>query len=102
MNLCVIRDISLSYTWKVILQLYAFHSQEKGLRCKCRRNSNLEVVEYSEISAEQAAARDTWGRLQYNWSNVCMHYFSVAWLTKVVKHLEKKGARCAPPTIFKA
>ena len=68
----------------------------------CRRNGHLEVVEYSEISAQQAAARDTWGRLQYNWSNVCMHYFSVAWLTKVVRHLEKNGARCPPPHLPRA
>jgi hypothetical protein len=62
----------------------------------CRRNGKVEVVEYSEISAEQKSARDTWGRLQYNWSNVCMHYFSLAWLTKVVKHLEKNGSKYAP------
>lgn len=52
------------------------------------------MVEYSEISAEQAAARDAHGRLKFNWSNICMHYFSVAWLHEVVERLEGEGARC--------
>eukprot|EP00892_Ulva_mutabilis_P003339 jgi/Ulvmu1/1377/UM011_0105.1 len=58
-----------------------------------RRKGNLEVVEYSEISASQAAARDARGRLRFNWSNICMHYFSVAWLHDVAKHVENGGAR---------
>lgn len=53
------------------------------------------VVEYSEISPSQATARDARGRLKFNWSNICMHYFSVAWLHEVVKQLESDGARCA-------
>lgn len=55
------------------------------------------MVEYSEISASQATARDAHGRLKFNWSNICMHYFSVAWLQDVVLRLESGGARCGAP-----
>ncbi len=44
----------------------------------------LHVLEYSELDPAKAAALDpATGQLYYNWSNICMHYFSLAFLHKV-------------------
>ncbi len=47
--------------------------------------STLTVVEYSELDPAVATAPDpdTPGCLMYNWGNICMHYFSTAWLQRV-------------------
>lgn len=40
-----------------------------------------QVLEYSELDPATASAADpATGQLYYNWSNICMHYFDVAWL----------------------
>ncbi|KXZ54652.1 hypothetical protein GPECTOR_4g718 [Gonium pectorale] len=48
----------------------------------------LAVLEYSELDPSLAsAANPATGQLYYNWSNICMHYFSVAWLRRVADSL---------------
>jgi UDP-N-acetylglucosamine/UDP-N-acetylgalactosamine diphosphorylase len=46
------------------------------------------VLEYSELDPATASATnpDT-GKLYYNWSNICMHYFSLSWLKAAAQHL---------------
>lgn len=45
-----------------------------------------QVLEYSELDPAQASAVDpATGRLYYNWSNICMHYFDLRWLSKTVQ-----------------
>jgi UDP-N-acetylglucosamine/UDP-N-acetylgalactosamine diphosphorylase len=57
-----------------------------------RRGGALEVVEYSELDPAKAAAADpATGRLLYNWSNICMHYFSVSWLAAAAAALAQAG-----------
>lgn len=47
-----------------------------------------QVLEYSELDPATASAVDpSTGKLFYNWSNICMHYFSVPWLTAAAAHL---------------
>lgn len=42
------------------------------------------MLEYSELDPAVASAQNpATGRLMYNWSNICMHYFSVDWLSRV-------------------
>lgn len=56
------------------------------------RNGNLEVVEYSELPPAEAAAMDpSTGQLRYNWSNICMHFFTPAFLSRVCDTLEAQG-----------
>ena len=44
------------------------------------------VVEYSELSSEMARAREpSSNQLQFNWGNICMHYFRVFFLEKADK-----------------
>lgn len=48
------------------------------------RGDALAVLEYSELDPAVASAQNpATGRLMYNWSNICMHYFSVDWLSRV-------------------
>jgi UDP-N-acetylglucosamine/UDP-N-acetylgalactosamine diphosphorylase len=56
------------------------------------RNGKLEVVEYSEIDHEQATSTDAeTGQLLFNWSNICMHYFSVPFLEAMATKLKEAG-----------
>ena len=44
---------------------------------------HTKVVEYSELSSEMAHARESSSnQLQFNWGNICMHYFRVSFLEK--------------------
>lgn len=48
----------------------------------------LQVLEYSELDPATASATNpATGTLYYNWSNICMHYFSVPWLVAAAQHL---------------
>ncbi|PNW81173.1 hypothetical protein CHLRE_07g345300v5 [Chlamydomonas reinhardtii] len=54
--------------------------------------SALCVLEYSELDPARAAATDpATGHLYFNWSNICMHYFSVPWLRRVASELLAGG-----------
>lgn len=49
-----------------------------------RKGGSLTVVEYSELDAAEASSCDPdSGMLRYNWSNVCMHYFSLEFLQRI-------------------
>ncbi|KAI8462664.1 MAG: nucleotide-diphospho-sugar transferase [Monoraphidium minutum] len=53
----------------------------------------LQVLEYSELDPAKASATDpATGQLYFNWSNICMHYFSIPWLEATVKALSGPGA----------
>ncbi|KAG2490778.1 hypothetical protein HYH03_010701 [Edaphochlamys debaryana] len=54
--------------------------------------SSLAVLEYSELNPQLASATDpATGRLFFNWSNICMHYFSLPWLKKIAAELLAGG-----------
>ena len=58
-----------------------------------RRGGRTAVVEYSELDPAVAASQDPGSSaLLYNWSNVCMHFFRVAWLRAVAEQLRSDGA----------
>ncbi len=46
------------------------------------------MLEYSELDPATASATNpATGTLYYNWSNICMHYFSLPWLVAAAQHL---------------
>ncbi|GFR44147.1 hypothetical protein Agub_g5314 [Astrephomene gubernaculifera] len=50
--------------------------------------SSLAVLEYSELEPALASATNpATGQLYFNWANLCMHFFSVAWLARVAEEL---------------
>ncbi|KAK9805344.1 hypothetical protein WJX73_004179 [Symbiochloris irregularis] len=68
--------------------LARLHARER-VGVFARRNDRLQVIEYSELDADDASSSDpSTGLLRYNWSNVCMHYFSVAFLERIATSLQ--------------
>lgn len=56
-------------------------------------DGSLQCLEYSELDPAQASSiNPATGQLYYNWSNICMHYFSLPWLAATVKALSGPGA----------
>lgn len=56
------------------------------------RGGHIEVVEYSEMDPQEAASTDPeTGLLRFNWGNICMHYFSVPFLTRMAQQLQQQG-----------
>ncbi|CAB3238138.1 unnamed protein product [Arctia plantaginis] len=49
----------------------------------CRVNGHYKVVEYSELTDEAAERRNDDGRLTFSAGNICNHYFSADFLTKI-------------------
>ncbi|KAG6461111.1 hypothetical protein O3G_MSEX012430 [Manduca sexta] len=49
----------------------------------CRVNGHYKVVEYSELTDEAAERRNPDGRLTFCAGNICNHYFSSEFLTKI-------------------
>eukprot|EP00195_Chlamydomonas_chlamydogama_P005792 CAMPEP_0202904818 /NCGR_PEP_ID=MMETSP1392-20130828/31237_1 /ASSEMBLY_ACC=CAM_ASM_000868 /TAXON_ID=225041 /ORGANISM="Chlamydomonas chlamydogama, Strain SAG 11-48b" /LENGTH=471 /DNA_ID=CAMNT_0049592643 /DNA_START=73 /DNA_END=1488 /DNA_ORIENTATION=- len=69
----------------------AFPEEKVGVFAS--RDGALTVVEYSEIDPQQACAVDpASGKLLYNWSNICMHYFSISWLLQVHSKIKQGSA----------
>ncbi|DBA82806.1 hypothetical protein WJX77_012241 [Trebouxia sp. C0004] len=67
------------------------HPEEK-VGVFARREPHVEVVEYSEMDPQEAASVDpSTGELRYAWSNVCMHYFSTAFLVAMADRLKQQG-----------
>lgn len=68
----------------------AFPQERVGVFARRGKGGPLAVVEYSELDSSLAyAINQESGRLLYNWSNVCMHMFSIGFLTEVTEELEK-------------
>eukprot|EP00798_Chlamydomonas_sp_ICE-L_P026929 gene26929-4552_t len=66
-------------------------SPEERVGVFASRDDRLSVVEYSELDPAKASAVDpSSGTLYFNWSNICMHYFTAAWLRKV-SHTYRDG-----------
>jgi UDP-N-acetylglucosamine/UDP-N-acetylgalactosamine diphosphorylase len=64
----------------------------------------VQVVEYSELSAEAAASVvAAGGRLRFNWGNMAMHYFSLSFLQRAAAEYATGGmyhvARKRIPTV---
>jgi len=63
-------------------------NESVGVVCKCEEK--FQVVEYSEISQETSEKRSDDGRLLFNDSNICIHYFNTRFLRKIVnEHLDE-------------
>eukprot|EP00753_Platysulcus_tardus_P014147 PLAT4132.1.p1 GENE.PLAT4132.1~~PLAT4132.1.p1 ORF type:complete len:533 (+),score=270.33 PLAT4132.1:31-1599(+) len=68
-----------------------------------RRYGKYGVVEYSEIDAETAELTDDDGKLVYNAGNICVHFFTVDFLDRVLSsdafmltyHVARKKIPCA-------
>lgn len=56
-------------------------------------DGGLQVLEYSELDPAKAAALDpATGKLFFNWSNICMHYFALPWLEAAAQQLQAAAA----------
>eukprot|EP00879_Flechtneria_rotunda_P014409 GHRR01015056.1.p1 GENE.GHRR01015056.1~~GHRR01015056.1.p1 ORF type:complete len:409 (+),score=142.06 GHRR01015056.1:496-1722(+) len=65
----------------------AFPTERVGVFAQDSRG-RLQVLEYSELDPAIASAIDPeTGNLYYNWSNICMHYFSIPWLVSAAEQL---------------
>lgn len=69
------------------------HPEEKVGVFALTPEGRLQCLEYSELDPEKASAADpATGKLYYNWSNICMHYFGLPWLERTVSALCGPGA----------
>ncbi|XP_063681561.1 UDP-N-acetylhexosamine pyrophosphorylase-like protein 1 [Bolinopsis microptera] len=79
----------------------AYPTEAVGVICEC--NGTWKVVEYSEISKETANMVDSEGKLLFSQGNICNHYFTTSFLTKVIEGKESQlihhVARKKIPTI---
>jgi len=64
-----------------------FPSEAVGITCKV--NGKYQVVEYSEISQHSAELCNEDGSLTYSAANICIHFFTLKFLQRVVEQHEK-------------
>ncbi|CAE5958956.1 unnamed protein product [Arabidopsis arenosa] len=68
----------------------AYPQEQVGVFVRRGKGGPLTVVEYSELDQSMASAiNQRTGRLQYCWSNVCLHMFTLDFLNQVATGLEK-------------
>eukprot|EP01018_Ginkgo_biloba_P029263 Gb_31964 [translate_table: standard] len=81
-------DKGVASAAKVVRKAYP---QEKvGVFIQRGKGGSLGVVEYSELDQSMAhAINQETGRLRFNWSNVCLHMFSLDFLSQVTEELEQ-------------
>ena len=71
-----------------------------GVICQCE--GRLKVVEYSEITTEAANLRNADGKLAFSQGSICIHYFTLDFLKRMVNsneselihHIAKKKITC--------
>lgn len=64
-----------------------FPDEAVGITCKV--DGHYQVVEYSEITTKSSEARTEDGTLLYGAANICIHYFTYAFLESVVMFHER-------------
>mmetsp|Transcript_10064 Transcript_10064/g.11755 ORF Transcript_10064/g.11755 Transcript_10064/m.11755 type:complete len:497 (-) Transcript_10064:175-1665(-) len=64
----------------------AYPAERVGVFSKTAEG-RVKVVEYSELDPALAAGSDDKGNLLFNWSNICMHYFTPTFLRLVVHEI---------------
>ncbi|XP_057298013.1 UDP-N-acetylhexosamine pyrophosphorylase-like [Hydractinia symbiolongicarpus] len=80
---CIQRGVEASN--KVIIK--EDPNESVGVVCKCE--GKYQVVEYSEISPATAEKRNQDGSLTYKDSNICLHFFTLDFLKKIISnHLD--------------
>ncbi|KAJ0240035.1 UDP-N-acetylglucosamine diphosphorylase 2 [Hirschfeldia incana] len=68
----------------------AYPQEKVGVFVRRGKGGPLTVVEYTELDESMASATNQQtGRLQYCWSNVCLHMFTLDFLNQVANGLEK-------------
>jgi len=65
-----------------------FPSEAVGITCKV--DGKYQVVEYSEITNKAAEMRNEDGALTYSAANICIHFFTRDFLTRVVRTHERE------------
>jgi len=80
---CLSRGVEVAN--KVVPKL--FPTESVGITCKV--NGNFQVVEYSEITEKASGKKHKDGSLVYSAANICIHFFTVDFLQRVVEKHEK-------------
>jgi len=63
-----------------------FPTEAVGITCKV--DGEYQVVEYSEITSKAAELRNDDGTLTYSAANICIHFFTIEFLKRVVEENE--------------
>jgi len=63
-----------------------FPTESVGITCKV--DGKYQVVEYSEITSKAAERRNDDGSLTFSAANICIHFFTIDFLTRVVEENE--------------
>jgi len=65
-----------------------FPTEAVGITCKV--DGEYQVVEYSEITSKAAELRNDDGTLAYSAANICIHFFTIDFLKRVVEENESQ------------
>lgn len=69
----------------ISIKVCAKRSPEEGLGVAVERDGKIEIVEYTEFTAEQKNERTPSGELRYKYGSVAIHVFSTAFLEREAK-----------------